>query len=135
MNEEPIEPARQSQRAVNAYARAFGQGRYDVYVDSRAALKRKAIEDAFHADLFQMSSRADKQMPPREVGERSSEGMIQFSPTFAHMTTELSGPLLARVFGILLRNGSFPQPPQSVIVMDPNGAYLSEPKVSAAEMI
>lgn len=104
-------------------------GRYDVG-EARSAVKRKAIEDAFHVDLFQMFSRLDKQMTAREVGERSSEKLIQFSPTFARMTTELFNPLLTRVFSILLRDGHFPPPPQAAIISDENGAYLPEPKVS-----
>jgi hypothetical protein len=53
------------------------------------------------------------QMTAREVAERSSEKLVQFSPTFARMTTELFNPLLTRVFAILLRSGSYG--PQSEI--------------------
>lgn len=104
-------------------------GRYDVG-EARAAVKRKAIEDAYHVDLFQMFGRLDKQMTAREVAERSSEKLIQFSPTFARMTTELFNPMLKRVFALLLRGGHFPPPPQEAIVVGPDGAFLPEPRVS-----
>lgn len=105
------------------------QGRYDIGRD-RAEVRRKAIEEAFHVDLFTMFSRLDKQMTAREVGERSGEKLTQFSPTFARMTTELFNPLLTRVFNLLLRGGYFPPPPQSVLVQDESGTYLPEPKVA-----
>ncbi len=90
------------------------QGRYDVGLD-RANRKRQAINDAFHVDLFRMFANLEKQMTAREVAERSSEKLIQFSPTFARMTTEYLNPLLERVFMILIRAGAFPQPPAEVM--------------------
>jgi hypothetical protein len=89
------------------------QGRYDVGLD-RANRKRQAINDAFHVDLFRMFANLDKQMTAREVAERSSEKLIQFSPTFARMTTEMLNPLLERTFMILLRAGAFPPPPAEI---------------------
>jgi hypothetical protein len=98
--------------------------------EARAKVKRDAIEEAYHVDLFQMFSRTDKQMTAREVSERSGEKLIQFSPTFARMTTEVFNPLLERVFSIHLRAGLFPPPPESVVVQDASGAYLAQPRVT-----
>lgn len=109
-------------------------GRYDMGLD-RANRKREAIEKAFHVDLFQMFANLDKQMTAREVTERHSEKLIQFSPTFARMTTELFQPLLARVFSILLRQGAFPPPPDSVFIGGPTGAVLPEPKIEFTSRI
>src|SRR6185436_2076880 len=77
-------------------------GRYDVGLD-RIKERQRAIEDAFHVPLFQMFAQLEKQMTAREVAERSSEKLIQFSPTFSRLTSELFNPLLERIFGILLR--------------------------------
>jgi hypothetical protein len=88
-------------------------GRYDVGVD-RVKEKQAAINDAFHVDLFQMFAQIDKQMTAREVAERSSEKLIQFSPTFARLTGELLNPLLERVFNILFRMGKFPPVPEDI---------------------
>jgi len=119
----------------NAIPREWAtSGRYDVGLD-RANRKAQAIEDAFHVDLFQMFARQDKQMTATEVQERAAEKLIQFSPTFARMTTELFNPLLKRVFGLLLRGGYFPPVPQEAVVMDATGAYLPEPKVSYTSRI
>lgn len=104
-------------------------GRYDVG-EARGQVKRDAINNAFHVDLFQMFAGIDQRMTAREVSERSSEKLTQFSPTFARMTVELFNPLLARVFAVLLRGGFFPPPPQQALIADANGAFLPEPKVS-----
>ena len=110
------------------------QGRYDIGLD-RSERKRKAINDAYHVDLFQMFSNTDKEMTAREVGERASEKLIQFSPTFARMTTELYNPLLSRVFGLLLRQGKFPEPPEGVIVESAEGLAIQLPEVGYSSRI
>jgi hypothetical protein len=116
----------------SAIPREWGtSGRYDVG-QIRGDVRRKAIEEAFHVDLFQMFSRLDKQMTAREVGERSGEKLTQFSPTFTRMTTELFNPLLERVFSILIRGGHFPEPPQSLLVQDPASGevFLPPPRMT-----
>jgi hypothetical protein len=110
----------------NATPREWGtNGRYDIGVE-RAEQKRKAINEAFHVDLFQMFAQLQKQMTAREVAERASEKLIQFSPTFARLTTELFNPLLRRVFAILARAGKFPPPPQQLTMV----GYIPEPDVA-----
>ncbi len=85
------------------------QGRYDIGKD-RVLTKQESINKAYHVDLFQMFAQLDKQMTAREVAERSSEKLIQFSPTFSRLTTELFNPLLARLFAIGLRKGLYGRP-------------------------
>jgi hypothetical protein len=109
-------------------------GRYDIGKD-RAEIKRKAINEAYHVDLFQMFSQIEKQMTAREVAERSGEKMIQFSPTFARMTTELFNPLLQRVWSILIRAGRFPEIPRDAVLVGPQGPSLPEPEVSYSSRI
>lgn len=109
-------------------------GRYDVGKD-RAEIKRKAIEDAYHVDLFKMFAQLDKQMTAREVAERSAEKLIQFSPTFSRMTTEFFNPLLIRCFAIGLRAGIFPQPPRELVLTDTAGAFIPDPQVSYSSRI
>lgn len=111
------------------------QGRYDVGMD-RVKERQAAIKDAFHVDLFQMFGQLDKQMTAREVAERSSEKLIQFSPTFARMTGELLNPALERVFNILLRNGRFPTPPPDLLTpINENESFLAPPKVQFTSRI
>lgn len=91
------------------------QGRYDIGLD-RVKERQAAINRAFHTELFQMFSQLDKrQMTAREVAERASEKLIQFSPTFSRMTVELFNPLMERLFGIMLRGGKYGEVPPELV--------------------
>lgn len=106
------------------------QGEYQIGLE-REARKQKAIEQAFHVDMFRMFSQIDKQMTATEVAERATEKLVQFSPSFTRKTTELLTPMLRAVFGILIRSGRFPAPPQDAIQRDAMGEpVLPEPEVS-----
>lgn len=110
-------------------------GRYDVGKD-RIMERQNAIKEAFHVDLFQMFSQLDKQMTAREVTERSSEKLIQFSPTFARLTTELFNPMLERLFGMGLRAGWFTEPPEELIQDLGNGqGFIAPPQVQYSSRI
>lgn len=88
--------------------------RYDIGLQ-RVEERQKAIEKAFHVDLFQMFAQLEKQMTAREISARETEKLIQFSPTFARLTTELFNPCLQRLFGIGLRNGWYGEPPKELL--------------------
>lgn len=106
-------------------------GEYQIGLE-REKRKEEAIHKAFHTDLFQMFAMLDqKQMTAREVAERASEKLVQFSPTFSRKTTELFNPLLRRVFNIHLRAGLFPAPPQDVLVVNETTGIpeIPEPEV------
>lgn len=110
-------------------------GRYDILVD-RVEQRQKAINDAFHVDLFSMFAQIEKQMTAREVAERSQEKLIQFSPTFARLTGELFNPLLERVFGILLRSGRLGEvPPSMVVPLDDERGYVPAPRIQYSSRI
>lgn len=104
-------------------------GRYDIGKD-RVLERQTAINKAFHVDLFSMFAQLNKQMTAREVAERSSEKLIQFSPTFARLTTELFNPMLERLFGIGVRSGWFGNIPRALLVQIGDGkAYVAPPQV------
>jgi Bacteriophage head to tail connecting protein len=109
----------------NAVPREWATGgRYDIGKD-RAEQKQKAIKEAFHVDLFQLFANLERpQMTAREVAERSSEKLIQFSPTFARMTTEFFTPCLRRVWAILSRTGRLPPPPEELIQQTMSGEMI-----------
>jgi hypothetical protein len=90
--------------------------RYDIAKD-RMGDKRNQIEQAFHVDLFQLfAARAMERAPmtATEANLVAGEKLTQFSPVFGRLVSEMLDPVLARVFGVLLRAGQFPQPPESV---------------------
>lgn len=104
-------------------------GRYDVGLD-REKRKQAAVERLFYVDLFQMFSQTDKQMTAREVSERASEKLAQFTPAFARKTSELITPLLQRAFGICSRAGKFPPPPMELAEEGPDGLFIPDPSVA-----
>ena len=92
-------------------------GRYDVAKD-RMGDKRQQIESVFHVDLFQLFSiRAQERAPmtATEASMVSGEKLTQFSPVFGRLVSEMLGPILTRLFGVLLRAGIFGAPPASVV--------------------
>ena len=94
-------------------------GRYDVAKD-RMHDKRDQVEQAFYVDLFQLFASRAMQRAPMTATEASliaGEKLTQFSPIFGRLVSELLDPVLARVFGVLLRAGQFGPPPPSVMRM------------------
>lgn len=106
------------------------QGRYDIGKD-RIAEKQAAINKAFHVDLFAMFAQMEaRQMTAREVAERASEKLTQFSPTFGRITSELLEPLIQRVFSLMLRGGFLPPPPpEAVIPLGDGTAFVPPPNI------
>lgn len=99
----------------NAMPKEWGtNGRYDIGKD-RVEMKDKAINDAFHVEFFQMLQNIERQMTAYEVAQRLAEKVTAFSPTFYRLQTEVTNPLLLRVFNMLHRAGKFPEPPESVL--------------------
>jgi len=114
-------------------------GRYDVGKD-RVIERQNAIKDAFHVGLFQMFAEMQRnaQMTAREVDERASEKLIQFSPTFSRLTTELSNPLLQWLFSTLLMQGAYGPAegiPQSLAIQMEGGLFIAPPSVQYSSRI
>lgn len=115
------------------------EGDYRIGLD-RTRERQEAIRQAFHVDLFQMFAQMERpaQMTAREVAERASEKLVQFSPTFSRLVSEVFNPLLRRIFSLLLRNGQFAPPPRTMIRgQTPDGlrGYLPEPEIAYTSRI
>lgn len=108
-------------------------GRYDVAKD-RMSDKRQQIEQSFHVDLFQLFAARAMESQPMTATEASliaGEKLTQFSPVFGRLVSEMLDPILARVFGVLLRAGQFGPPPASVIsAMGGKRAGVATPSVT-----
>lgn len=105
-------------------------GEYNVGKE-RIEMKDKAIREAYHVDLFQMLQQIEREMTAYEVQQRLAEKVTAFSPTFYRLQTEVTNPLLMRVFAILFRAGKFPPPPPSVMVDKGDGVVaLAIPEVT-----
>jgi hypothetical protein len=85
---------------------------------------RDRINRTFFVDQLQMAGDAD--MTATEVVQRTQERMRLLGPILGRMETELLGPIITRVFGILHRAGKFPQQPQELDGQSWTVRYVSE---------
>lgn len=72
------------------------------------------INRVLFADLFNVLMRQDRQRTAYEVQELKGEGLILLSAVIGNMQEEKLNPLVLRTFGILLRNGLVPPPPEEL---------------------
>jgi hypothetical protein len=77
---------------------------YDVVNDLRAR-----IREIFFIDQLQLQE--GPQMTATEVLQRTEEKLRLMGPLMGRLQTELLGPMLSRVFGILSRQGKIPPKP------------------------
>jgi hypothetical protein len=74
------------------------------------------IRTTFFADILQIVSDAD--MTATEVVQRTTERMRILGPIIGRIESELLGPLISRVFGILSRMGVMPPAPPDLAGLD-----------------
>lgn len=75
-------------------------------------LIRQRILRTFFADILRMHDVNEKQMTAFEVAQRVGEQMRLLGPLVGRLESEMLGPLVERVFGILTRQGLLPPPPK-----------------------
>src|SRR5690606_5558204 len=70
-----------------------------------------------------------KVMTAEEVRQRRSDSLPLFSPVFARSNKEMNGPIVRRIFAILLRLGAFPPAPRQLIQETDAGIYIPDPEI------
>lgn len=83
------------------------------------------IRALFYVDLFMMISDAQGNMTATEVLERRQEKMAVLGSVLERLENELLAPSIKRIFGILLRSGQIPEPPEELRGVDLKIEYLS----------
>ena len=78
-----------------------------------AAGIRQRVQEIFYVDQLQLNQ--GPQMTATEVLQRTEEKMRLMGPVVGRAQTELLGPCIQRVFGLLSRAGRLPSPPQELI--------------------
>ena len=71
---------------------------------------RQRIRAAFYND--RLMNTENVQMTATEVLQRAEEKMRLMGPVFGRLQTELLGPMMTRVFGLLVRHGKMILPPE-----------------------
>lgn len=84
---------------------------------------REQILRTFFADIMRMTDRAD--MTATEVVHRTAEQMRLFGPLIGRLESEFLGPMVERVFGILMRMGLIPPAPEIIQDQEFTVEYVS----------
>lgn len=106
---------------------------YQINPDIRAAdsgieMTRASIRQALYYDMFLMiasAGAAPGAMTATEVAKRNEEKLLQLGPVLQNMHSELLGPLIDRVFGIMARAGRIPPPPREIVGTPIKVTYIS----------
>lgn len=84
---------------------------------------RNRILSVFFVDQLQMTG--DSDMTATEVMQRTEERMRLLGPILGRMESELLGPIITRVFGIMVRAGEFPEQPPELDGVEWRVEYVS----------
>ena len=110
-----ITPGRLNQRAKNAnpiQPLYTVDGRAIPVTDNLLEKIKTSINETFYFDAISLI-KADR-MTATEVMQRVEENMRILGPTYSRLVHEYLEPLTKRVYGILLRKGVLPEPPQMI---------------------
>ena len=100
----------------------IGGERPDVGLDFIES-RREHISKSFHVDWLQM--RDGPQMTATEVLQRQEEKMRLMGPMVGRLQSEFLGPMLDRVFALMLRRNELPEAPPELEGVKLNVDYIS----------
>ena len=87
---------------------------------------RERINRFMFADLFLMLANSDRrQITAREIEERHEEKLLMLGPVLERLNSEFLNRLIDRLFGIMLRAGMIPPPPESLQGVTLKTEYIS----------
>ena len=84
---------------------------------------RNRIRNCFFVDVLQMVG--DAEMTATEVMQRTAERMRLLGPLVGRLESELLGPMVDRIFGILMRMKLLPEPPKEIQGQEFTVEYVS----------
>lgn len=115
-------PANTNFKIQNLYAPNQGYEKIAIEIES----KHRQIASAFFNDMFIMLANANNtNMTAREVAEKHEEKLLMLGPVLDQMNNEVLSPSVKRLFGICLRNGIFPPPPEPINEEELKIEYIS----------
>lgn len=115
-------PANTNFKIQNLYQPNQGYEKIAAEIES----KHRQISNAFFNDLFIMLANSNNtNMTAREVAERHEEKLLMLGPVLDQMNNEVLSPSVKRLFGICLRNGIFPPPPEPINEEELKIEYIS----------
>lgn len=100
------------------------RGRPDIGFDLLEN-RRQHILSAFHVDWLKMPEQKAGRMTATEVVARQEEKMRLMGPMVGRLQVELLGPMIERVFNIMVKQGAIPEAPAALEGMDMKIEYTS----------
>jgi hypothetical protein len=76
---------------------------------------QERIKVIFFNDLFMMISQLDTVRTATEIDARREEKLIMLGPVLERFEQEALDPVIERIFGIMMRGGLLPEPPEGLI--------------------
>lgn len=104
---------------------------YGVTFDHQAAAAKRlelitALEETFYVNFFRMWTSDMRQgRTATEIQARESEKMYMLGPLIERQMSEILDPMIDRIYGIMLRAGMFPDPPEELQGLDVRVEYTS----------
>ncbi|MCK5612708.1 head-tail connector protein [Candidatus Pacearchaeota archaeon] len=136
-----LRPVRTTPGGLNFYrkGRLNTKNDIDVFPTGNAGLGieyseslHKRIREAFYVDQLQLHE--GPQMTATEVMQRTEEKLRLMGPLLGRIQTELLGPMISRVYGLLQRAGKFPPLPE-VMIDQPIKIVYTSPIARAQEQV
>lgn len=97
-------------------------GRPDISEDMMEGV-RSRIRTTFYLDQLQFQQ--GPQMTATEVIERTERTMRLLGPTLGRLQSEFLGPMINRIYGVLLRSGRLPEAPEIISEQELKVEYVS----------
>ena len=84
-------------------------------IEAKIERVQAQVRRCFFEDMMAMLAQSDNpEMTAREIEERHSEKVLILGPVMERLNDELFDPLIERTFGIMMRSGQIPPPPQQL---------------------
>lgn len=88
------------------------------------------INQAFFRDILELPRADEGDMTAAEIYARQDQYLRQAAPVFTRLEANYNGPLVNRVFSILMREGAYPPPPEELYDQDIEFEYESPVKAA-----
>lgn len=106
------------------------QGRFDI-AEFLLEKNHEFINECFYGHVVAMFTNLEREITAFEAAQLLAEKLDIFSPYYFRLINELDTPLLQRCFSILLAEGYYPEPPQSLLEPLGNGDnFIDAPEVT-----
>jgi hypothetical protein len=125
---------RTGQDPNQAFAPITSGGRVDIGQDMIEARQQVVAEAFFVNALVGIMQRGNSSpLKATEVAARQQQALRALSPVVSRLQNEFLGPLIDRVFSLMLKNNMLPEPPSQVQGANMNVEFVSQAATAAQQ--